>query len=216
MRSNIKSASVDVLGEAFSHMNRLKLCTLQRVCRSFRDAVNTHFHSRPTYSPRGQRFHIVATTEDTDTLIYSDLQYVCASVFNVDDLLCHPMSRGGREYVFPHLSLAGIRDGNTAALVPEFLTISYFTLVYGKLVSARQLALLGNLGKQWPPYDNSYELLEGGSRDHEWGIFPIKYSRPTRFTLQYCRHHDHIGDNRVELSGDALEYILSHLPMPTL
>lgn len=117
MRSTIKSASVDVLGEAFSHMNRLKLCTLQRVCRSFRDAVDTHFHSRPTYSPRGQRFHIVATTEDTDTLIYSDLQYVCASVFNVDDLLCHPMSRGGREYVFPHLSLAGIRDGNTAALI---------------------------------------------------------------------------------------------------
>lgn len=177
----------EVLQESLTFLARSDLCAIQHVCCSLRDVIDHYLPIFPYHLPR-RRFHLVASTESVDTPIFSRMRY--------DPGYSDYLQGSGREFVFPHVSL---KSEEVPVTVPKYLVIHDFTLTYRSLTSTEQLSLqLGSVGALWAPYVKGYG---------EWDEEEMIFNKATSFRLQYSMHHE----GKIELSGEALGYILSHL-----
>lgn len=197
----------DVLCDSLSNLNRPDLCILQLVNSLFRDAVDELLPAIP-YLPRYERFSLYVTTEDIGTPLYGptvstfDLNYFIH--YDVQPTRRDPDHTGIPKLFtkFAQISLLHTEGGGEPIpVLPKYLPIHDFTLVYGKLLSSEQLRPLDNLASQCAPF---FTL------DYQWRAKDT-YRHGMRCSLEYSRHHAMRDNYRIELSGEVLEYILSRL-----
>jgi len=151
----------EVFLDALSSLPRRELYKLQLVGRMLRDIVDNHLPVWPSLKPlkMGHRCQIIITTEDTRAEVLEELggEEVIYSMTNP----CLLSYRGEYQDIYwdihryPQLSLSDSSD--QYPLVPKYLTIHDFMLVYGKLTTTEGLRRLENIVKQWRPAP----LLEG-------------------------------------------------------
>lgn len=195
-----KAIPAEVLRDALSNLSRPDLCTLQLVSSAFRDTVDKHLPKYPSIlgsyrPPRTFRFHLIVTTEDIDTPAYGD-----------EEGPYYGINREGfyDEDLFPQLNLTELWPGKTlqsaddaqpAPIIPKYLNIQDFTLIYGRQMSVEQLRRLDPVADQWAPY------FQPRKCEHVFN------DKGMRFTLKYAKQRK----GQIELTAESLEYILSRL-----
>lgn len=190
-----------VLHDAFFGLTRDDLWNLQLVNSTFRDVVDELLPVRPHLS-RPWRFHLRVTTENIGIPLYSPaipmMDWIYGPVNSSDefDYTDHDRNK------LAQVSLAHTDRGSTPiSFLPKYLLVHDFTLVYGKLLSLEQLRSLDNLASQSASFLKTMHQLR----------IKNTYRHGMRFSLEYSRHHAMNAEYQIELSGEVLEYILSHL-----
>ena len=232
--NGLKDLPLEIFVDTLSRLTRQELCCLQLVGRYLHNLIDDYLMAhRPhlcimgDYRMAWERRHIVVTTEDAGLSVDRELNAGFGRYhlhwerchIDTDPTIVRTLNKPANK-----ISLSTDSSSDFSQPIPRYLGIHDFTLIYGKLVSTDRLRRLENIGEQWEPclgdlrrlflVYNKNSSYDPRVLDELLGSFTIGM----RFSLEYSRRlYDYAhynqprSPNETELSGEAVECILSRL-----